>query len=340
MILTRAELEALVHVQHKTPHQLLGMHPLGDGSGVVVRAFLPHAARVEIVPTHDKAKPSFHLHRIHDAGVFEGSHKGSTSVYAYDLVVVDHHGNRTQSRDAYSFLPTLGETDLYLFGQGDERRIYEKLGAHLRSLDGVPGVSFAVWAPNAQRVSVVGDFNNWDGRYHTLRLLGASGVWEIFVPGVREGTLYKYEIKDHTGATVLKTDPYGAFFEAAPKNASIVWNNQKFSWTDDAWLKKRHEQNIFRSAVSIYEVHLGSWVKKNVGESPGYREIANPLVKSWSNTLRNWDLPTWSSCRSRSTLTIPHGVTRSLVFTRLRAVMERPMIFNTWSTKCMRRALE
>src|SRR5207244_8425283 len=109
----------------------------------------------------------------------------------------------------YSFLPTLGDQDTYLFGQGQELRIYDKLGAHLRTVDGVPGASFAVWAPNAQRVSVVGDFNRWDGRFQPMRHLGPSGVWEIFIPGVREGALYKYEIKDAHGALALKTDPYG-----------------------------------------------------------------------------------------------------------------------------------
>jgi 1,4-alpha-glucan branching enzyme len=176
------------------------------------------------------------------------------------------------------FLPTLGETDLYLFGQGNERRIYDKLGAQLRVIDGVAGTSFAVWAPSARRVSVVGMFNNWDGRYHALRTLGASGVWEIFVPGVGEGELYKFEIWDAHGNVVLKTDPYGFFFEPAPKNASIVWNNQKFSWSDDAWLKRRRESDPFRSPMSIYEVHPGSWRKKNQFESLGYRDMAGPLV--------------------------------------------------------------
>ncbi len=279
MILTHAELESLVHVQHRSPHTLLGMHPLGDGSGVVARAFLPHAAQVEIVPVHEKKKPRLKLERIHEAGVFEGVTRESQSVYAYDLVVTDHQGNRTQARDPFSFLPTLGETDLYLFGQGNEHRIYEKLGAHLRQIDGVWGTSFAVWAPNAQRVSVVGEFNQWDGRRHPMRLLGASGVWEIFIPGVGEGTLYKYEIKNIYGTDVLKTDPYGAFFELAPKNASIVWNTSKFKWSDEAWMKQRRAQDPLRSPMSIYEVHLGSWQKKNWYESLNYRELAAPLVE-------------------------------------------------------------
>src|SRR5204863_4885652 len=122
---------------------------------------------------------------------------------------------------------TLGETDLYLFGKGDERRLYDKLGSQLRTMDGVAGTSFAVWAPNAQRVSVVGDFNGWDGRVHQMRSLGASGVWEIFLPGVGEGAHYKFEVRGIHGRVVMKSDPFGFFFEVASKQASIVWNNRK-----------------------------------------------------------------------------------------------------------------
>jgi 1,4-alpha-glucan branching enzyme len=278
MILTQGELESLIHVTHRCPHQLLGMHPLGDGSGVVVRALVPNAAKVEIQPVHEKDKPAITLERVHESGVFEGMTPKASRVYAYDLVITDHQGKVRRSRDAYSFLPTLGEMDLYLFGQGNERRIYDKLGAQLRTIDGVPGTSFAVWAPNAQRVSVVGAFNNWDGRYHAMRSLGGSGVWEIFIPNIGEGTLYKYEIRNAHGSIALKTDPYGFFFEPAPKNASIVWDNRKFQWTDDQWIERRREQDWLRAPVSIYEVHMGSWRKKNSYESLGYRELAGPLV--------------------------------------------------------------
>ena len=279
MILTRSELESLTQAKHRSPHQLLGMHPLGDGSGVVVRAFLPNAAAVEIAPTHEKKKPQIKLERLDDSGLYEGVSIGAQHVYAYDLVITDYQGHVRRTRDAYSFLPTLGATDLHLFGQGDERRIYEKLGAQLRIIDGVPGTSFAVWAPNAQRVSVVGELNGWDGRYHALRLLGASGVWEIFIPGVGEGALYKYEIKDAHGSVSLKTDPYGFFFEPAPKNASIVWDNRKFKWTDADWMKQRGQQDPLRARMSIYEIHLGSWMKKSATESLSYRDIAAPLVE-------------------------------------------------------------
>ena len=279
MILTPEELASLVQVQLRSPHQLLGMHPLGDGSGLVTRAFLPNAAKVEVVPTHEKDKPSVELARIHEAGVFEGITRKANRVYAYDLVITDHKGHVRHTRDPFSFLPTLGETDLYLFGQGNEHRIYEKLGAQLRSVDGVPGVSFAVWAPNAQRVSVVGNFNDWDGRYHPMRSLGPSGVWEIFIPGVGEGALYKFELKDLHGRLMLKTDPFGFFYESAPKSGAIVWNNRKFNWSDGDWLERRRRSSAFRSPLSIYEVHIGSWKKKSMAESYSYRELAGPLVE-------------------------------------------------------------
>jgi 1,4-alpha-glucan branching enzyme len=279
MLLTSAELESLVQARHNHPHQLLGMHPLGDGSGVVVRALVPGAAKIEAIPTHEKSKPRLKLKRLHEAGLFEGVAKTAAQVYAYDLSITDAQGNTRQSRDAYSFLPTLGEQDLYLFGKGDERRIYDKLGAQLRTIDGVPGTSFAVWAPNAQRVSVVGDFNQWDGRVHPMRLLAASGVWELFIPGLGEGTLYKYEVRNLHGAIALKTDPYGSFFEPAPKSASIVWNNRKFTWSDGEWMTQRGKRDPLRSPMSVYEVHLGSWRKKSVAESLSYREVAAPLVE-------------------------------------------------------------
>jgi len=279
MILTPGELQSLVEVKQRTPHQFLGMHPLPDGGGVVARTLVPGASKVEIRPVREKDKPSFHLARVHEAGVFEGVTTESKRVYAYELVITDKDGKVHRTRDPYSFLPTLGETDLFLFGKGDERRLYEKLGPQLHTIDGVEGTGFAVWAPNAQRVSVVGDFNHWDGHCHQMRPLGVSGVWEVFVPGVREGAHYKFEVRTAQGKLVLKTDPFGFFFETAPKNAAIVWDNRKFKWGDEAWLAQRRQRDPLRAPLSIYEIHLGSWRKKSAGESPGYREMAEPLIQ-------------------------------------------------------------
>ena len=278
MILTKEELRSLVELTHQSPHTLLGMHILGDKSGLVARALLPGAAKVEIQPVHEKDKPAFALERIPNTDVFEGVTKAANTIYAYDLVVTNQAGKTSRTRDAFSFLPTLGEGDLYLWGKGDERKIYEKLGAQLRVVDSLAGTSFAVWAPNARRVSVVGDFNNWDGRFHPMRLLGGSGVWEIFVPGVGVGAHYKFEILDAHSQVKLKTDPFGFFFEVAPKNAAIVWDTKKFKWNDGAWMSKRRQRDNLRSPLSIYEVHIGSWKKKTATESWSYRELAAPLA--------------------------------------------------------------
>ena len=174
--------------------------------------------------------------------------------------------------------PTLSDAELHLIGEGNELRLYDKLGAQFREIDGVHGTAFAVWAPNAKRVSVVGDFNDWDGRRHVMRRLGGSGVWEVFVPGVGQGAHYKFELINAHDRLLLKTDPMGRFFEKAPKSAAIVWDTGGFSWSDDAWLEQRAKQNALESPMSIYEVHLGSWRKHNDAESYSYRELADELV--------------------------------------------------------------
>ena len=278
MLLTQNDLRSLVEVTSPSPHSLLGLHPLADGGGVVARALVPGASKVEFAPVHEKALPVIKLKRVPKTDIFEGTSKAINRVFAYDLVITDSAGAERRTRDAYSFLPTLGEGDLYLFGKGDERRIYDKLGSHLRVIDGVPGASFAVWAPTAQRVSVVGDFNQWDGRVHAMRCLGSSGVWEIFIPGVGPGAHYKFEVRDAQGKLGLRTDPYGQFFETPPKNAAIVWEDRPFAWTDDAYLARRAQRDPLRSPMSIYEMHPGSWRKQAGGDSPGYRALAGPLI--------------------------------------------------------------
>jgi 1,4-alpha-glucan branching enzyme len=278
MILTPAELASLSELRHASPHSLLGMHALDGRKGLVVRAQVPDAVRIELVPTHESHRPHFLLSRLGDTTVFEGTTDLATEIYAYDLVITDHAGQRRQQRDAYSFLPTLGETDLYLIGEGKHRKLYDVLGAQPRTVDGVRGTSFAVWAPNARRVSVVGSWNRWDGRAHPMRLLGTTGVWEIFIPGVEIGSLYKFELTDSEGRPRLKTDPFGLFFEQPPKNAAIVWDTRRFQWDDAAWLKRRSETQWLRAPMSIYELHLGSWRKRSAFESWSYRDLAQPLI--------------------------------------------------------------
>ena len=284
MLLTPQELADLTGLRHRSPHSLLGLHSLGDGSGLVGRAFIPGAARVEIVPVVQAAGPVFELERVDEAGLFEGQTSKTKAVYAYDLRVTWPDGSHSQGRDPYSFWPTVGETDLFLFNEGNHRQLADVLGSHPRTLDGVAGVSFAVWAPNARRVSVVGNFNQWDGRRHLMRQLGSSGVWEIFIPGISEGALYQYEILDAHGALKLNTDPFGFHFEQAPKHASVVWDNRKFDWSDADWMENRRSSNPLRAPMSIYEVHLGSWKRKSAWEALSYRELAKPLIEYLQQT--------------------------------------------------------
>jgi len=281
VILSKPELKAFLEAKHATPHDRLGMHPHthARSHGLVVRAFLREAERCAVVEID--SGEAWAMTRLADEGFFEVFIPRKKSVFRYQLRAVFRNGETRQFYDPYAFLPTLGEQDLYLFNEGNEHRAYEKLGAHLRTVDGVIGVAFAVWAPNGARVSVVGNFNHWDGRYHPMRRLGSSGVWELFVPGLREGEMYKFEIFDQQGHLRLKTDPYGTYFEAPPNNASIVCDPRKFQWGDAAWLEQRRVQaGQLDRPVSIYEVHLGSWrrVIEDANRPLTYRELAPRLA--------------------------------------------------------------
>jgi 1,4-alpha-glucan branching enzyme len=221
------------------------------------------------------------MEQLHDSGFYEAFLPKRKQVFRYRLRATLDNGETHEIHDAYSFLPTLGDQDLYLFNEGNEHRLYDKLGAHLRRVNEVPGVSFAVWAPNAKRVSVVGNFNGWDGRYHPMRPLGASGVWELFVPGLGRGELYKYELWDVRGHIRLKTDPFGSYFEAPPGNASVVHETGRYAWNDAEWMEKRRVAAGDRDQpMSIYEVHLGSWKRRaDDGNRPlSYRELAPQLA--------------------------------------------------------------
>ena len=233
MIATAKELEALLQGRHGQPHNFLGMHPVTHQGlhGLVARALVQDGRTCEVVDYQHQPERRYPMEKLDALGFFETFIPDRAEVFRYRLRIEKANGEIWQFYDPYSFLPTLSDQDLYLLNEGTEHRVYQKLGAHVRQVNGVFGVSFAVWAPNALRVSVVGDFNNWDGRYFPMRSLGNSGVWELFIPGLQEGMLYKYEIVPRRGAMRLKTDPYGAYFEGPPNNASIIWNVSSVSAT-------------------------------------------------------------------------------------------------------------
>ena len=282
MIISKQDLKRFKDATIATPHDFLGMHPYKKGKtqGILVRAFLSDAESCDVVDLSDDGRPHFALEQIDDSGFFEGLIEGRDRVFPYRLRVKRRNLEIRQFYDPYSFLPTLGDSDLYLFNQGNEHRIYEKLGAHPRTINGVPGVSFAVWAPSADRVSVVGNFNDWDGRYHPMRCLGASGVWELFIPGLEEGDVYKFELRAKNGDVFLKTDPYGCFFESPPNNASIIFDHGCYKWSDGEWMKNRPSRQALNQPMSVYEVHLASWKRRWEEDNRPltYEELAKELA--------------------------------------------------------------
>ncbi|MFH1538513.1 MAG: 1,4-alpha-glucan branching protein GlgB [bacterium] len=273
------ELDRLAGGDHADPHSILGAHPVKvDGkAGVVIRAFHPDAVLAEVLLGEGPVR----MERIHDGGVFALFVEGWTFPLKYRLKFHFSDGHAWECGAPYRFMPTLGDLDLYFSAEGTHYRIHEKLGAHIREVDGERGVSFAVWAPNARRVSVVGEFNNWDGRLFPMRLMGSSGIWEIFIPGVQAGQLYKYEIKTAAGELRIKTDPLAFSMQLPPGTASRVFDVDSCRWADGEWMENRINADPRFSPMAVYEVHLGSWMR-----DPGqgdrwltYRELAPRLVE-------------------------------------------------------------
>ena len=263
-------LGALISGDCHDPFSLLGMHK--EGGRLVVRALIPGAWGVAVVGTAGETV-RFDLSRVGDTALFEGVMAGYSEPFAYRLLV--NWGDHEQEmEDAYRFRTILGEMDVWLLAEGTHQRPYEKLGAHPREFEGVAGVTFAVWAPNAKRVSVVGSFNNWDGRRHMMRYRVECGVWEIFIPHLMPGDLYKYEIKTQSGEILLKADPFAFRAEMRPDTASIVHR------LPDIYPSRadRQRANAPDAPMSIYEVHLGSWRKKNGWEWLTYQELAEQLI--------------------------------------------------------------
>ena len=278
----RAELNRLLAGEHSEPHSILGAHPakLAGESGVVIRALIPNAISAEcvlgdgrVVPLAREAQGQTDLYAAFIAGAT------LPLVYRFRFYYPD--GAVWDRGDPYRFLPTLGDVDLHLFNEGTHRKLWTVLGAHPRTVDGISGVSFAVWAPNARRVSVVGEFCSWDGRIFPMRMLGSSGVWEIFLPDISAEALYKFELLTRERALRVKTDPFAAKMEQFPGSAAIVQAEDVFEWHDDEWMQTRRTVDLVRSPVSIYEVHLGSWarVPEDGGRPLSYREIAPRLAE-------------------------------------------------------------
>ena len=270
-----AEVERLLAATHHDPFAFLGPHRLRDGRWVI-RVFQPRAASVTI---RGRDGMTTIAERVHSAGLFEA------------LLIVDARPDYvvettfsdgapiTRLADPYSYGQVLGDLDLHLFAEGNHHRLYDEMGAQVRKLGDVQGTSFAVWAPNARRVSIVGDWNHFDGRVHPMRRLLGSGVWEIFLPGIGAGTHYKFEILDARGRVRLKSDPHAFFGQHGNLTASIVYDLGRYEWHDDEWLATRARTNWYEQPFSIYEVHLGSW-QRHVEENRmfSYVELADRLI--------------------------------------------------------------
>ncbi|MDN2568236.1 1,4-alpha-glucan branching protein GlgB [Aquibium sp. A9E412] len=269
------DVPAIVRGRHGNPFAVLGMQGGGD-EPVAVNVFAPPAARVWLLARADDRRVC-ELERIHPEGFFSAVLE-TRERFAYRLALAAGDSEWIVD-DPYAFGPVLGELDEHLMGEGRHRELYRRLGSHPLTHEGVAGVVFAVWAPNARRVSVVGDFNAWDGRRHPMRKRHGAGVWELFVPGLEAGTLYKYEILGvHGDVLPLKADPVGQAHEAPPATASLVPGDSAHAWGDGAWLERRAAAQSRDAPISVYEVHLGSWQRDASGAMLDYDTLADRLV--------------------------------------------------------------
>ena len=267
------EIQAIVDGRHADPFKVLGLHQ--SGKNWIARCYIPGADIVHV--QNLKGEALGELERRNPAGFFEGVVK-ITGLQPVKYACANGGGRWTVA-DAYSLGPVLGPQDDYFMGEGNHLKLFDKLGAHLLTHEGVDGAHFAVWAPNAERVSVVGDFNAWDGRRHVMRKRMDVGVWEIFIPGATEGQDYKYELMARDGTLLpLKSDPYGFAAELRPNTASKIARTNNFTWTDESYLKARHVPDKRRVPVSCYEVHLGSWKRREGNAFLTYDQLADDLV--------------------------------------------------------------
>lgn len=270
-----SDLYALISAQHHNPHRVLGLHNDADGNTHVC-LYQPQARHIE---GYDQDGEAFTLQAHAEyPGIFHASLPKDWVPTHPVYQITTHDNHQYQLTDPYSFLPTVGELDLHLFAEGKHLKLWNMLGAQVLNVDDVTGVRFAVWAPNARRVSVVGDFNNWDGRRHPMRVLGNSGVWELFVPGLAVGDLYKFELLNASDRLEVRTDPVGRAFELRPDTAAIVPDFSGYDWADHDWLEHRQHADWQHQPISIYEVHLGSWLRDENNHFLNYRSLAHKLV--------------------------------------------------------------
>ncbi len=271
--------EALVTSGYGDPFSVLGLHREGADGDLVLRTFQPQAQNVYVLE-YETGKIMAQMERVHSSGLFQFEFPADWEYFKYRLRIDLWVGESYDTEDPYRFPPVLGEMDLYFLSEGSHLDEYDRLGAHPMVHDGVSGVSFALWAPNARRVSVVGTFNEWDGRRHMMRPRGSTGVWEIFIPHISAGVLYKYELIGPDGNILpLKADPFAFYAEKRPSTASMVYDLDKYEWKAKGWEKKRENVNALDAPVSIYEVHLGSW-KRHFDDNSylSYQEMATDLV--------------------------------------------------------------
>ena len=274
--------EKIISGQHHDPNSVLGPHSSKNPNSQtsVVRAFLPAAKKVWIANPSGSVLQE--MRRIHHSGLFQAecdsnmfqTDKGQYTLrYAQDGQVMKVH-------DPYAFPPLFQDLDLQLFGEGNHYQLYERMGAHRRTVDGVEGVNFAVWAPNATGVSVIGSMNDWDSRRHPMRSVGVSGIWELFIPGAEIGQQYKFRVTLANGEQTDKSDPFGFFSELPPRTASVITDLESYQWNDADWMEKRAKSNSLDQPISVYEVHLGSWRTKEGAFNGwfGYRELAEQIV--------------------------------------------------------------
>ena len=277
-------IESLVRAENADPHDVLGPHYVyGEFGRVVVRAFIPRASRVWV--RFDGSAEAIPAERIHPAGIYSADLPTGRELPlrpdSYRWLVRENGLPDREFVDPYCFPPLISDLDLHLFAEGTHYRTFDILGANVREVDGVAGVQFGVWAPNAERVSIVGDFNQWDGRTRPMRNRGATGLWELFVPGLERGAIYKYEIRPRNAPLpILKADPYGFFAELRPRTGSVVARLDVHTWQDADWMDSRRTRDWLAAPISIYEMHLGSWRRK-VEEGNRwlrYTELADELI--------------------------------------------------------------